>query len=126
MSWYTVEAGRNNTIYVRVNGDSYAPPLCTLPEGNYSTATLATAVCKAMNDKYTIAGPPLNRLASSVSIFNNSVFINNVVDSFEILTDKHVLQLMNKQNYAYTNPLRSVGDMLHNTVEKVVHRCEQF
>ena len=52
VSWYTVEAGRNDTIYFRINGDNYAPSKCTLPEGNYSTITLGAAVCKAMNDNY--------------------------------------------------------------------------
>ena len=34
VSWYTVEAGRNDTIYFRINSTSYAPSKCTLPEGN--------------------------------------------------------------------------------------------
>ena len=50
VSWYTVEAGRNDTIYFRINSTNYAPSKCTLPEGNYSTITLGAAMCKAMND----------------------------------------------------------------------------
>ena len=57
VSWYTVEAGRNDTIYFRINGTDYAPSKCTLPEGSYSTITLEAALCKAMNDNYPIATP---------------------------------------------------------------------
>ena len=43
VSWYTIEAGRNDTIYFRINGANYAPSKCTLFEGNYSTITLGAA-----------------------------------------------------------------------------------
>ena len=46
VSWYTVEAGRNDTIYFRINSSSYAPSKCTLPEGNYSTITLGLLCVK--------------------------------------------------------------------------------
>ena len=58
VSWYTVEAGRHDTIYFRINSTSHAPSKCTLPEGNYSTITLGAAMCKAMNDNFPFTGPP--------------------------------------------------------------------
>ena len=57
MSWYTVEADRNDTIYFRINGTKYAPSKWTILEGSYSTTTLAVALCKSMNDHYPIAPP---------------------------------------------------------------------
>ena len=45
VSWYTVEAGRNDTIYFRINGTAYAPSQTALPEGNYNTTSLGQALC---------------------------------------------------------------------------------
>ena len=56
VSWYTVEAGKNDVIYVRINGTDYAVAQCTLPKGNYNTITLGNALCKAMNDNYPFTG----------------------------------------------------------------------
>ena len=46
VNWYPVEAGRNDTIYFRINSTNYAPSKCTLPEGNYSTITLGLLCVK--------------------------------------------------------------------------------
>ena len=34
VSWYTVEAGRNDTLYFRIHESYYAHSKGTLPEGN--------------------------------------------------------------------------------------------
>ena len=98
VSWYTVEAGRNDTIYFRTNGTNYAPSKCTLPEGNYSTITLGAALCKAMNDNYPIATPtgvtPPTRFVPTVNLAINTIVLANANDRFEILTDEQVVALM--------------------------------
>ena len=57
VSWYTAEANKYDTIHFRINGTDYAPSTCTIPEGNYNTITLGTALCKAMNASYPFPGP---------------------------------------------------------------------
>ena len=57
-SWYTVEAGSNDTIYFRINEDNYACSQSTIPEGNYSTSTLADALFKAMNNNSPFTSDP--------------------------------------------------------------------
>ena len=86
VSWYTVEAGRNDTIYFRMNGTNYAPSKCTLPEGNYSLITLGAALCKAMNDNYPFTGAPgtsLPRFVAAANLANNTITISNVNETFE-------------------------------------------
>ena len=62
VSWYTVEAGRNYTIYVRTVSPEHNPGLiatnCTLPERTYSTSTLCSAMCEVMNANYPFAPLP--------------------------------------------------------------------
>ena len=94
VSWYTVEAGRNDTIYFRINGTDYAPSKCTLPEGNYSTIALGAALCKAMNDNYQIATPTgvalPTRFVPTGNLANNTIILSNANDTFEIRTDEQV------------------------------------
>ena len=94
VSWYTVEAGRNDTIYFSINGTNYAPSRCTLPEGNYSTISLGAALCKAMNDNYPFSGAPgttPKRCVPTVNLANNTIVLTNANDTFEILTDQQVV-----------------------------------
>ena len=57
VSWYTVEAGRHDTIYFRINGTAYAPSQTALPEGNYSTTSLGQALCVVMSAHYPCGNP---------------------------------------------------------------------
>ena len=50
VSWYTVEAGRNHTIYLRIT--NFAPSQTALPEENYSTTSPGQALCDVMNAHY--------------------------------------------------------------------------
>ena len=57
VSWYTVEAGRHDTIYFRINGTAYAPSQTASPEGNYSSTLLGQALCDVMNAHYPYGNP---------------------------------------------------------------------
>ena len=52
VSWYTIESGRNNIIYCRTHGSAYSASKAILPEGNYTTLTLAQAMAYVMNASY--------------------------------------------------------------------------
>ena len=58
VSWYTVEARRNKTIYFRINKDNFAFYQCTIREGTYNTSLLAGALCKAINSNYPLTSAP--------------------------------------------------------------------
>ena len=92
MSWYTVGTGRHDAIYSRVNGAKYAPSLCTLPEGNYSTVYLRM-LC-VMLCMITIQSQVLPSIAlfHVFGLFENRIGLKEI-DAFEILTDKQVLHL---------------------------------
>ena len=123
VSWYTVEAGRNDTIYFRINSTNYAPSKCTLPEGNYSTITLGAAMCKAMNDNYPFTGAPgttPTRFVPTVNLANNTIVLSNANDTFEIFTDEQVVALMYMGLYTAKVPTCSVNDMLQNTVKQII------
>ena len=78
VSWYTVEAGRNKTIYFRLNKDNYAFSQCTIPEGTYNTSLLADALCKAMNSNYPLTSAPgtsPTRFVPSANVPNNTITI---------------------------------------------------
>ena len=97
VSWYTVEAGRHDTIYFRINGDDYAPSKCTLPEGNYSTITLGAALCKAMHDKCPFSGAPGTTptiFCPTVNLSKNTIVLSNANATFEIITDEQVVAFM--------------------------------
>ena len=96
MSWYTVEAGHNDTIYFRINGTAYAPSQTALPEGNYSTTSLGQALCDVMNAHYPYGHPGsiTNKFNFKASLRNNTIAIANTTDKFELLTDEHALAFM--------------------------------
>ena len=79
VSWYTVQAGRNDIIFFRINGTGYAVAQCTMPAGNYNTTTLGAALCKAMNDNYPFTGPTRTtptRIVSTANVANNTFIIS--------------------------------------------------
>ena len=88
VGWYTVEAGKNNLRYFRINADSGAPDQGTIPEWHHNTITLGTAMCKAMHDNYPFTGAPgtsLTRLVSTANLANNTIAISSANDTFEYL-----------------------------------------
>ena len=96
VSWYTVEAGRNDTIYFRINGTAYAPSQTALHEGNYSTTSFGQALCDVMNAHYPYGnrGSITNKFKFDANLRNNTIAIANTTDKFEILTDEQALALM--------------------------------
>ncbi|MFM7987389.1 MAG: hypothetical protein ACKPKO_49565, partial [Candidatus Fonsibacter sp.] len=79
VSWYTIESNRNNIIFFRINGPAYSASTCFIPEGNYSTTTLAQAMVYAMNAKYPFgvmpSVTPHTRFVASSNMTSNTVTI---------------------------------------------------
>ncbi|MFM7986874.1 MAG: hypothetical protein ACKPKO_46925 [Candidatus Fonsibacter sp.] len=118
MSWYTIESNRNNIIYFRINGSTYSASKCFIPEGNYSTITLAQAMVDAMNAKYPFGitpgvTPPI-RFVASANLTSNTITINNNSHLFEILTDAQAGALISSGSLTGSFPLNYI-----NTVIKI-------
>ena len=81
VSWYTIESIRYNIIYFRINGPTYSASECFIPEGNYSTITLAQAMVDEMNKKYTFGVmpgiTPTAHFVASGNLTGNTITINN-------------------------------------------------
>ena len=73
-------------ICFRINGTDYEPTQCTIPEGNYSTTTLAAALCRARNENYPINAPTgtPTRYVPSAKLSNHIITISDPTDTFEI------------------------------------------
>ena len=103
VTWYTIEAGRNNIIYYRVNVNSSYVAKCELYEGNYTTTSLALALTAVMNTNYPAVSRPaaLSVCATAPPVLfsvtsdlpSNTIAIANGTDQFELLTDEQTLLL---------------------------------
>jgi len=116
VSWYTIEAGRNNIIYFRINGAAYSASKGTIPEGNNSTITLAQAMADEMNKKYPFGvmpgvTPPVRFVASS-NLTSNTITINNNSHPFEILTDVQAGALISGGQLTGSFPLNSINTVI--------------
>ena len=130
VSWYTIESGRNNIIYFRINGAAYSASKATIPEGNYSTITLAQAMAEEMHKKYpfgvtTGVTPPVRFVASS-NLTSNTITINNNSHPFEILTDDQAGSLISGGQLTGSFPLNSINTVIKNTVPKTVQTSDSF
>ena len=125
VSWYTIEAGRNNTVYYILHTDNTLIAKCELPEGNYTTASLAQSLVDVMNVHYPSvpvalsAGGSADKFIATSSFVSNTISIINGKDQFEPPTDEQALALAYEGIGGITYPLNSVNTMLHNTVPKV-------
>ena len=123
VSWYTVEAGRHATIYVKINGADYAPSTCTLPERNYNTTTLAASLYDLMNVHYPIASPDgtrPKRLVPHTNLVTNTRRIYNNSHPLELFADAQVVALMYMGLHTAQIPVCSVNDWLHNAVRHII------
>ena len=96
-----------DTIYFRIHGTDYAPSQCTIPEGNYSTVTLAAALCKAMDDNYPFTGPTSGttptRFILTANLSNSNIVISNPTDTFKIFTDVQDIAFHVWKHISYEN-----------------------
>ena len=63
--------------------------------------------------------PHANQVNNTMSKFNNN-------HAFEILTDEQIVALMYAGLYTAQTPVRSVNDMLHSTVPRIIPPNEYF
>lgn len=104
VSWYTVEEGRNNKLYLEVEG---VKSILSIPSGNYTVPTLNNTLVAAMNDLYPgefTADPQVN--TNQVKISSSSVV-------FALLTDSQATAA------GYSSPLQSINNVLRNTIAQI-------
>lgn len=106
VSWYTIDTGRNDTIYFRLNGVYTTSAI--LP-GNYSLVNLNEAIVKTMNESFN------GRFESSPNVRENKVGIKCITnESFEILTDAQLKALGLQVTNSVNNVLRNFTSQVNN------------
>ena len=112
VSWYTLEAGRNNELFVFVNGVTHA---LSIPTGNYSLVTLNERIVATMNlinSSYFTASP---------NVAKNTIGINSAANVvFEILTDAQLKALNINTNQTINNVLQNITPKIHNSTTPYV------
>ena len=106
VSWYTIEEGRNNELFVRVNGLLQA---FAIASGNYSTVKLNEGIVATMNLIHS------GYFSASPNVATNTIGITaaaNVV--FEILTDSQLRALNINADKTINNVLRNFTPEIHN------------
>ena len=109
VSWYTIEEGRNNELYVRVNGVLRQYLIST---GNYSLVSLNTEIVNRLN----FVQAPTTQFTASPNVATNAIGITaaaNVV--FEILTDAQLKALNINANQSINNVLRNFTPAVHDS-----------
>lgn len=133
ISFYTIEAGRNDMIYfiIGANSASEDVKMCAkrIPEGNYSVVTLNNAIANIMNTGYlssTVTTIP-SKFVSVPSVSKNKIIIGNDDNDFEILTDEQVLGHIYSGWTGASYPMNSINAMIQNfTPKTIVKRVDFF
>ena len=86
MSWYTIDASRNNKLYfaVKVNATDEVLLQGTIAPGNYNIASLAEAISTALNNS---GNTSIGTFTVTTHINQNKIDITNSTRMFRILTD---------------------------------------
>ena len=112
VSWYTIDEGRNNKFYFRVDGMMH---VVQLVNGNHTITSLNNILVNIMNASYP------NSFTASPNISTSEIEIACVdTKVFELLTDDQLLTL------GYSAPLYSVNDVLRNTTPKTNIQGDPF
>jgi hypothetical protein len=112
VSWYTIEEGRNNELYVRVNG---VLGTFTIASGNFSLVNLNEGIVETMNlihSGYFSASPNVAQNTTGITAAANVVF--------EILTDAQLRALNISADKTINNVLRNFTPSTHNNANPYV------
>ncbi len=107
VSWYTIDAGRNNKLYVSIDGVNHS---IEIPSGNYTVTTLNTAIVDAMNNL------PLSQddFVADPQTATNRVSIKvTSTRAFQLLTDDNAISA------GFSAPLQSMNDVLRNYTQQI-------
>ena len=123
VSWYMIDANRNNKIYFSVFrslGD-ITTFTCTIPPGNYNITSLAVAITTAMNDttnRIPFTALSIGTFTATANLNQNTISISNSVAgatpafpgyTFKILTDAEL------PGAGIATPFNSINTVLQNT-----------
>lgn len=119
VSFYTIESGRNNKLYYKVNDANI--DVLTIPDGNYNTVSLNATIVDQLNLFYPLssAGAPAEKFVAFPNLSTNTLVIGNTTDNFQILTDEQVLAAIYANSFSTSLPLKSVNTMIQNTTAKI-------
>lgn len=113
VSWYVIDAGRNNKIYYRVAGQL---SVAEIPSGDYNLVSLNAAIVSVMNGQSGYSG----YFASDPNVSTNKIGIKgNTTASFEILTDEQLTTL------GYPSPA-SINNVLRNFTARVTAEASNY
>lgn len=105
VSWYTIQTGRNNKLYYRVDGVAYE---AAIPSGGYTVIELNKALVDAMNSVF------VGNYEADPQVKTQQVSIKSVTDApFEILTDDQAVA------EGFDRSLQSLNDVLRNYTPSV-------
>ena len=104
-SWYTIEAGINDIIYVKIGSSQSIT--AQIPENNYTGASIATTLASVLGNGFTV----------SYDLNRNRLTISNS-QTFKILTDAELATGLNNTfgvNYDRSSP-NSCNDIITNKI----------
>ena len=132
ISFYTIEKGRNDTIYFIIGPTSPLedPLRCVkqIPEGNYNLVSLNNAIADIMNTGYLTPSNSIipSKFLSMPSLSTNKIVIGNNHNNFEILTDLQVLEHIVSGWAAASYPMNSINNMIQSFTPKTIIRGVDF
>ena len=104
VSWYPVEAGRNDKLYLEVEG---VKSVVSIASGNYTVATLNNEFVTKMNALYP------GEFTADPQVNTNQIKISSASVVFALLTDTQATSA------GFSTPLQSINDVLRNTSSSV-------
>ena len=126
ISFYTIEKGRNDTIYFIIGPTSPLenPLRCVkqIPEGNYNLVSLNNAIADIMNTGYLTPSNNIipTKFISMPNLSTNKIIIGNEFNTFEILTDKQALTHIAPGLTGASYPLNSINTMIQNFTPQTI------
>jgi hypothetical protein len=107
VSWYTVDAGRNNKLYFR---NTYSATIVVnIPHGDYSLVNLNNAIVAAMSSQ---GG---NNFVAEPNVTTNKIGIKNTEGiPFEVLTDEQIKSLGYSTHDTINTMLRNYTPQINN------------
>jgi hypothetical protein len=118
VSWYTIDANRNNKIWFTFNGILQS---VEVSPGNYSLITLNTAIIDAMNRVTNLITPVGAKFQSDPTLSANKIGIKGLTTvSFSLYTDTQLI------NFGVSKPLNTINEVLRNFTPNVCNNTTPF
>jgi len=111
VSWYTIQKGRNNYLYVRING---VVKTLEIHEGFYNIESLNDAIVDELNIHFG------NAFQAEPDFKTNKIKIScSSTAAYEILTDAQLKSLKVMDLIKKSEPFNTINNVIRNFVPKV-------